>query len=109
MPQRALDPNEVRFFSGSSHPQLAKDIASHLGLSLAQTLIKRFSNDDLYIQLGASVRSRVVYIVQSLTPPVNDNVVELLMMLDIARSASAREIHAIIRSEEHTSELQSRQ
>ena len=96
MTQRALDPNEVRFFSGSSHPQLAKDIASHLGLSLAQTLIKRFSNDDLYIQLGASVRSRVVYIVQSLTPPVNDHLVELLMMLDIARSASAREIHAII-------------
>ncbi len=96
MTQPALDPNEVRFFSGSSHPQLAKDIASHLGLSLAQTLIKRFSNDDLYIQLGASVRSRVVYIVQSLTPPVNDHLVELLMMLDIARSASAREIHAII-------------
>jgi ribose-phosphate pyrophosphokinase len=96
MTQRALDPNEVRFFSGSSHPQLAKDIASHLGLNLAQTLIKRFSNDDLYIQLGASVRSRVVYIVQSLTPPVNDHLVELLMMLDIARSASAREIHAII-------------
>jgi ribose-phosphate pyrophosphokinase len=96
MTQGALDPNEVRFFSGSSHPQLAKDIASHLGLSLTQTLIKRFSNDDLYIQLGASVRSRVVYIVQSLTPPVNDHLVELLMMLDIARSASAREIHAII-------------
>jgi len=96
MTQRALDPNEVRFFSGSSHPQLAKDIASHLGLNLAETLIKRFSNDDLYIQLGASVRSRVVYIVQSLTPPVNDHLVELLMMLDIARSASAREIHAII-------------
>jgi len=96
MIKSALDPNEVRFFSGSSHPQLASDIVSRLGLSLDQTLIKRFSNDDLYIQLGASVRSRVVYIVQSLTPPVNDHLVELLMMLDIARSASAREIHAII-------------
>jgi ribose-phosphate pyrophosphokinase len=91
-----LDPNEARFFSGSSHPQLAADIVSHLGLPLDQTLITRFSNDNLYIQLGASVRSRVVYIVQSLTPPVNDHLVELLMMLDIARSASAREIHAII-------------
>ncbi len=96
MPQTALDPDEVRFFSGSSHPQLASDIVSHLGLSLDKTRISRFSNDDLYIQLGASVRSRVVYIVQSLTPPVNDHLVELLMMLDIARSASAREIHAII-------------
>ena len=96
MTHTALDPNEVRFFSGSSHPQLAKDIVSHLGLNLDKTLIKRFSNDDLYIQLGASVRSRVVYIVQSLTPPVNDHLVELLMMLDIARSASAKEIHAVI-------------
>jgi ribose-phosphate pyrophosphokinase len=96
MTQPTLDPNEVRFFSGSSHPQLAADIVSHLGLPLDKTHISRFSNDDLYIQLGASVRSRVVYIVQSLTPPVNDHLVELLMMLDIARSASAREIHAII-------------
>ena len=92
----AFDPNEVRFFSGSSHPHLAADIASYLGLPLDKTHIRRFSNDNLYIQLGASVRSRVVYIVQSLTPPVNDHLVELLMMLDIARSASAREIHAII-------------
>jgi ribose-phosphate pyrophosphokinase len=91
-----LDPNEVRFFSGSSHPKLAADIAANLGLPLEETHIRRFSNDNLYIQLGASVRSRVVYIVQSLTPPVNDHLVELLMMLDIARSASAKEIHAII-------------
>ena len=91
-----FDPNEVRFFSGSSHPHLAGDIASYLGLPLDKTHIRRFSNDNLYIQLGASVRSRVVYIVQSLTPPVNDHLVELLMMLDIARSASAKEIHAVI-------------
>ncbi len=92
----AFDPNEVRFFAGSSHPHLAEGIASYLGIPLEKTYIRRFSNDNLYIQLGASVRSRVVYIVQSLTPPVNDHLVELLMMLDIARSASAREIHAII-------------
>jgi ribose-phosphate pyrophosphokinase len=96
MTKSMLDPNDVRFFSGSSHPQLASDIVAHLGLSLDQTLIKRFSNDNLYIQLEASVRSRVVYILQSLTPPVNDHLVELLMMLDIARSASAKEIHAVI-------------
>ena len=92
----AFDSNEVRFFSGSSHPQLAGDIAAYLGIPLDKTHIRRFSNDNLYIQLGASVRSRVVYIVQSLTPPVNDHLVELLMMLDIARSASAKEIHAVI-------------
>jgi ribose-phosphate pyrophosphokinase len=91
-----LDPDEIRIFSGSSHPQLAADIAAYLNLPLEKTRISRFSNDNLYIQLGASVRSRIVFIVQTLAPPVNDNLVELLMMLDIARSASAMEVHAII-------------
>jgi len=91
-----IDPGEVRFFSGSSNPPLAAAMARHLGLPLEGTLITRFSNDILYIQLGASVRSRAVFIVQSLTPPVNDHLMELLMMIDIARSAAAREIHAVI-------------
>jgi ribose-phosphate pyrophosphokinase len=96
MTTEAIDPSEIRFFSGSSHPQLAADIARYLGVPLDKTDITRFSNDNLYIQLGASVRSRTVFIVQSLSPPVNDHLVELLMMLDIARAASAKEIHAII-------------
>lgn len=91
-----IDPNDVRFFSGSSHPQLAADIASYLNVPLETTKVSRFSNDNLYIQLGASVRSRKVYILQSLSPPVNDHLMELLMMLDIARSAAAREVQAII-------------
>lgn len=91
-----IDPNEVRFFSGSSNPLLAADIAAYLGVPLDPTHISRFSNDCLYIQLGASVRSRKVFIVQSLSQPVNDHLMELLMMLDIARSASAQEVHAII-------------
>jgi ribose-phosphate pyrophosphokinase len=91
-----IDPNNVRFFSGSSHPQLAAKIANYLNVPLENTLITRFSNDNLYIQLGASVRSRKVFLVQSLSQPVNDHLVELLIMIDIARSASAAEVHAII-------------
>src|SRR5512145_2205103 len=94
--QPLIDPGEVRFFSGSSNRPLAAAMARSLNLQLEDTLITRFSNDNLYIQLGASVRSRVVFIVQSLTPPVNDHLMELLMMIDIARSAAAREIHAVI-------------
>ena len=93
-----IDPGEVRFFSGSSNPQLAAGIAGYLNVPLDSTDISRFSNDCLYVQLGASVRSRKVFIVQSLSPPVNDHLVELLMMLDIARSAAAQEVHAMIRS-----------
>jgi ribose-phosphate pyrophosphokinase len=91
-----IDPGDVRFFAGSSNPDLAARIARYLEVPLEKTHVSRFSNDNLYIQLGASVRSRKVYVVQSLSPPVNDHLMELLMMLDIARSASASEVHAII-------------
>ncbi len=91
-----LNPDDVRIFSGRSHPELAASIAFHLAIPLESTHFSRFSNDNLYIQLGASVRSRSVYIVQSLIPPVSEHLLELLMMLDIARGAGAREVHAII-------------
>ena len=92
----AIDAGEVRFFSGSSNRPLAADIALLLGVPLDDVAVSKFSNDDLYIQLGASVRSREVFIVQSLSPPVNDHLMELLMMLDIARGAGAKAVHAIV-------------
>ncbi|MBM4457096.1 MAG: ribose-phosphate pyrophosphokinase [Chloroflexi bacterium] len=94
--RRRLDPHDVRFFSGQSHPELAAAIARYLSAPLDPTRFSRFSNDNMQVQLGASVRSRAVFIVQSLIPPVSDHLMELLMMLDIARGAGAREIHAII-------------
>lgn len=96
MTKTHIPAGKVRFFSGSSNLPLAGKIAGHLGVPLESTLISRFSNDNLYIQLGASVRYRRVYIVQSLSQPVNDHLMELLMMIDIARGAAASEIHAII-------------
>jgi len=92
----ALDPGEVRLFAGSSNRPLAADVALLLGVPLEEVRISKFSNDNLYIQLGASVRSREVFVVQSLSPPVNDHLMELLMMLDIARGAGARAVHAIV-------------
>lgn len=91
-----LNQADVRVFSGRSNPRLALGIATALGVDLEPTHFSRFSNDNLFVQLGASVRGRVVYIVQSLTPPVSDHLVELLMMLDIAKSAAAKEVHAVI-------------
>lgn len=92
----ALNPNDVRLFSGQSHPELAAGIAEYLSIPLDPTFFSRFSNDNMYIQLGASVRGRIVFIVQSLVPPVSENLLELLMMLDIAQGAGASQIHAII-------------
>ncbi len=96
MTKASIPADQVRFFSGSSNPALAANIANELGVPLDDTHITRFSNDNLYIQLGATVRYRRVYIVQSLSQPVNDHLMELLMMLDIARGAAASEVHAII-------------
>jgi len=91
-----IDPGDVRFFCGSSNQPLARSIAEYLDVPLEPTDISHFSNTNLYIQLGASVRCRKVFIVQSLSPPANEHLMELLMMMDIARGASASEIHAII-------------
>src|SRR5574338_1282153 len=93
---KSIPSDKVRFFSGSSNPALAANIANELGVPLDETRVTRFSNDNLFIQLGATVRYRRVYIVQSLSQPVKDHLMELLMMLDIARSAAASEVHAII-------------
>lgn len=91
-----LDPNDVRFFAGRTHPKLAADIAAQLDIPLDPSHTSRFNNDNLYVQLGTPVRGRTVFLLQSLIPPVSDSLMEMLMMCDIARSAAAREVHAII-------------
>ncbi|MBC7223648.1 MAG: ribose-phosphate pyrophosphokinase, partial [Anaerolineae bacterium] len=87
---------DVRIFSGQSHPDLAKEICAHLGVPLSPSNTRRFRNDNLFVQLLASVREKEVFIIQSLSPPVSDHVLELLLLLDAARSASARRITAVI-------------
>lgn len=83
-------------FSGSAHRDLARAIATSLGLRLSDTIIRKFSNDNFYIQLGTSVRSKQVFIIQPLSPPCSDNLMELLLMLDIARGGAAQDVHAVI-------------
>lgn len=86
----------LRIFSGSSHPELAREIAEYLGCTLCRRETMRFSNDNLFVRLGSSVRGKDVVIIQSFCPDVSDHILELLMMLDAARSASAKTVHAII-------------
>ncbi len=87
---------QTMIFSGSAHRELATEIANHLGAALSHTEIVRFSNDNIYVHLGKSVRSKDVFIVQPLSPPCNDHLMELLLMLDVARGAGARSVHAVI-------------
>ena len=88
--------SDIRVFSGSAHRKLAREICEDLGVELQETKTRRFSNDNLYVHLGCSVREKQVFIIQPLSPPVSDNLIELLMMIDIARSAAAKSIHAVI-------------
>ena len=80
---------DIAVFSGSAHPELAQEICAHLGAPLSPTRVQRFANDCLEVQLQANCRDRDVYLVQPLVPPVQEHLVELLLMLDAARGASA--------------------
>jgi len=90
------DISEIRIFSGSAHRQLASEICQNLGVPLQPVKFSKFSNDNLYVHLGCSVREKQVFLIQPFSPPVSDHILELFMMLDIARSASAKSIHAVI-------------
>lgn len=80
---------EIAVFSGSAHPQLAAEVCAHLGVPLLPTRVDRFANDCLQVQLQANCRERDVYLIQPLVRPVQEHLVELLLMLDAARGASA--------------------
>ncbi|UCC65783.1 MAG: ribose-phosphate pyrophosphokinase [Anaerolineae bacterium] len=83
-------------FSGTAHPALAREIVDYLGLQLCPTEVRKFSNDNIHIHLGVSVRAKEVFIVQSISPPCSDNLLELLLMLDVARNAGAKGVHAVL-------------
>lgn len=83
-------------FSGSAHPELADEICDQLGVERSGVAISRFSNDCLQARLLANCRQRDVYIVQPLVPPTQEHLMELLLMIDAARGASAGQITAVI-------------
>src|SRR5919198_6713214 len=87
---------DITMFSGSAHRELAAAICHHLEVPLAPTRVTRFANDCLEVQLLANCRERDVFIVQPLVPPVQEHLVELLLMLDAARGASAARVTAVI-------------
>ena len=87
---------EIVVFSGSAHRALALGICEHLGVELSSVELTRFSNDCLQAQLQENCRQRDVYLVQPLSPPTQEHLMELLLMTDAARGASAASITAVI-------------
>jgi ribose-phosphate pyrophosphokinase len=90
------DHNRLRLFSGSANTLLAQEVARYLGIDLGPMVRKRFADGELYIQIQESIRGCDVYLIQPTCQPVNDHLMELLIMIDACRRASARQITAVI-------------
>jgi ribose-phosphate pyrophosphokinase len=80
---------DIAVFSGTAHPELAAEICAYLETPLQPVRVERFANDCLEVQLQANCRERDVFLIQPLVPPVQEHLVELLLMLDAAKGASA--------------------
>ncbi|XP_033223278.1 ribose-phosphate pyrophosphokinase 1 isoform X2 [Belonocnema kinseyi] len=86
----------IKVFSGSSHPDLAQRIVDRLGIDIGKVVTKKFSNLETCVEIGESVRGEDVYIVQSGSGEVNDNLMELLIMINACKIASASRVTAVI-------------
>nr|XP_018897389.1 PREDICTED: ribose-phosphate pyrophosphokinase 1 isoform X5 [Bemisia tabaci] len=86
----------IKVFSGTSHPDLAQRIVDRLGIDLGKVVTKKFSNLETCVEIGESVRGEDVYIVQSGSGEVNDNLMELLIMINACKIASASRVTAVI-------------
>ncbi|HLB34057.1 MAG TPA: ribose-phosphate pyrophosphokinase [Chthoniobacterales bacterium] len=86
----------MKIFSGSAHPQLAADIAAYLGQPMGDAIVTSFPDGETFVKINDNIRGRDVFIVQPSCPPTNQNIMELLIMVDAARRASADRITAVI-------------
>ena len=86
----------VMLFSGNANPDLASCISSHLSIPLGKAMVDRFSDGEIMVEIAENVRARDVYIIQSICAPANENLMELLVMADALRRASANRVVAII-------------
>jgi ribose-phosphate pyrophosphokinase len=88
--------NGVVIFTGNSNPALAQKICEHLNLPLGGAKVTTFSDGEIQIEIHENVRAKDVFVIQSTCSPVNDNLVELLLMIDAFKRSSARRITAVI-------------
>lgn len=88
--------DELKVFSGSAHPELAKTIAKFLKIPLGKCEVTQFSNENTFVRIQENVRERDVFIVQPISSPVNSHLMELLIMIDAVKRASARRITAVM-------------
>lgn len=90
------DGKKLKIFTGNANPALAKEICDYLGLPLGEAFVGHFNNGEVQIMIDESVRGKDVFIIQPTSYPVNDNLMELMIMADALRRASARHITAVV-------------
>ena len=90
------DGKKLKIFTGNANPELAKEICDYLGLPLGEAFVGRFNNGEVQIMIDESVRGKDVFIIQPTSYPVNDNLMELMVMADALKRASARHITAVV-------------
>src|ERR1700688_143065 len=94
MPERAKD--ELEIFTGSSNPALAREVCEHLGVRLGEAEVGRFPDGEVMVEVHENVRGGDCFVLQSTCSPPNDNLMELLLLMDALRRASAKRITAVI-------------
>lgn len=87
---------KVKIFTGNANPALAKEVANYLGLELGSAFVGKFNNGEIQVKIDESVRGQDVFLIQTTSFPVNDHLMELLIMIDAAKRASAKTITAVI-------------
>ncbi|MDR3348963.1 MAG: ribose-phosphate diphosphokinase, partial [Acidaminococcales bacterium] len=86
----------LHVFSGTSHPALAREIAAHIGVGVRAAVVQRFNNGEVQVLLGDNVRGKDVFVLQTFSAPVNEMIIELLVMIDAFKRASAGSVTAVI-------------
>ncbi len=89
-------PNIMKVFSGNANPEIAREICSYLDMPLGSAEVKQFSDGEVSVEIGENVRGTDVFVIQPTCTPVNDHLMELLIMVDALRRASARRITAVM-------------
>jgi ribose-phosphate pyrophosphokinase len=87
---------DLKIFSGNAHRQLAEEIAGHLNIPLSKADLRKFSDGEIFVELRENVRGTDVFLIQPTCTPVNDHLMELVIMVDALRRASARRITAVV-------------
>lgn len=87
---------DLKVISGNAHQELAKEIADHLNIPLSDTDVRKFSDGEIFVEIKENVRGADVFVVQPTCTPVNDHLMELVIMVDALRRASARRITAVV-------------